>query len=89
MDNLEEYISGTDPTNGASFFAVTNGLAGGSFVEWASVALREYKVLWAKSLTNSFVPQNPVIEHPQNSYTDTAHNADSSGGFYKIEVQLQ
>jgi len=89
MDNLEEYISGTDPTNGASFFAVTNGLAGGSFVvEWLSVPAREYAVLWAESLTNSFVPQDPVIEHPQNSYTDTAHNVDSSG-FYKVEVQLK
>ena len=87
--NIEEYIAGTDPTNTASFFVVTNGISGGNFVvEWPSVAAREYKVLWAESLTNSFMPQGLPIDHPQNSYTDTAHNAESSG-FYKVEVQLK
>ena len=87
--NLEEYIAGTDPTNSASFFAVTNGLADGSFVvEWPSVSAREYAVFWAESLTNGFVRQGDMIDHPQNSYTDTAHSAESSG-FYKVEVQLK
>ena len=85
--NIEEYIAGTDPTNTASFFVVTNGISGGNFVvEWASVAAREYKVLWAESLTNGFVQQGDMIDHPQNSYT--AHSAESSG-FYKVEVQLK
>lgn len=87
--NLEEYIAGTDPTNAASFFAVTNNLSGGCFVvQWSSVSAREYKVLWAESLTNSFTQQGLLIDHPQNSYTDTTHNAESSG-FYKVEVQLK
>ena len=87
--NLEEYIAGTDPTNGASFFAVTNGLAGSSFVvEWPSVSAREYAVFWAESLTNVFLQQGDMIDHPQNSYTDTAHSVESSG-FYKVEVQLK
>ncbi len=88
QSNLEEYIAGTDPTNSASFFAVTNGWAVNFLVEWSSVTNREYKVLWAESLTNSFVQQGLMIDFPQNSYTDTAHNAESTG-FYKVEVQLK
>ncbi len=86
--NLEEYIAGTDPTNAASFFAVTNWSTGSFVVGWPSVAAREYKVLWAESLTNSFLQLGPMVDHPQNSYTDTLHNAEASG-FYKVEVRLK
>lgn len=86
--NLEEYISGTDPTNSDSFFAVTHWLTGSFVVQWPSVADREYAVLWAESLTNDFVQQGLMIDHPQNSYTDTIHTAESSG-FYKVKVQLK
>ena len=88
FSNLEEYIAGTDPTNPASFFAATNWLDGSFILEWPSVSAREYKVLWAESLTNEFTQLGPVIDHPQNSYTDTLHSAES-GGFYKVEVQLK
>lgn len=86
--NLEEYIAGTDPTNPASFFAVTNRAAGSVVLEWTSVAARDYTVRWAESLTNDFMQQGPTIQYPQNSYTDTLHNAASSG-FYKVDVQLK
>jgi len=43
---------------------------------------------WEEGLTNGFEPLGPIIDHPQYSYTDTAHNAESSG-FYKVEVQLK
>lgn len=88
FSNLEEYITGTDPTNPASFFAMTNRFAGGIVVEWLSVTNREYKVLWAENLTNSFVQLGPTFDYPQNSYTDTNHTAESRG-FYKVEVQLK
>lgn len=88
QNNLNEYIAGTDPTNPASFFGVTNYSTGSFIVEWPSVEGREYRVLWAQSLSNGFQQIGPVMEHPQNSYTDTLHSADSSG-FYKVEVQLK
>lgn len=88
FSNLQEYIAGTDPTNWASFFAVTSGQGGGFIVQWPSVALRQYKVLWAQSLTNSFQQQGPMIDYPQSGYTDTVHNAEARG-FYKVQVQLQ
>lgn len=87
QSNLEEYIAGTDPTDSNSFFAITNSSTGSFVVEWTSVEGREYKVLWAETLTNNFEPIDLVMEYPQNSYTDAEHSADSSG-FYKVEVQL-
>jgi hypothetical protein len=86
--DFEEYIAGTDPTNAASFFTMTSWETGSFVVQWPSVESREYKVLWAENLTNSFQQLGPMINHPQNSYTDTTHNAEASG-FYKVEVQLK
>jgi hypothetical protein len=89
QDNLSEYISGMNPTNPASYFAITNHYPSSSFVlEWTSVTGRWYDVWWSASLTNAFLPLGDFIEHPQNSYTDTLHNAESKG-FYKVKVQLK
>lgn len=89
QNNIEEYIAGTDPTNSASFFAVTHQMAGDFFVvEWPSFAGREYKVLWSGHLPDGFIQQGPMIAGPQSSYTDMVHSAESSG-FYKVEVQLK
>jgi len=86
--NLAEYISGTDPTNPASFFSATGTMADDYILHWNSVALRNYQVLWSGNLTNGFVPVGPVVVHPQHSYTDTVHSA-AAAGFYKVQVQLQ
>lgn len=88
QNNLAEYIAGTDPTDSNSFFSMSNYATGSFIVEWPSVAGRVYRVHWANSLTNEFQPLDPVVEHPQNSYTDTAHSAEDRG-FYKVEVQLK
>ncbi|VGO21418.1 hypothetical protein [Pontiella sulfatireligans] len=42
---------------------------------------------WTDSLTNSFTELPPVVNYPQNSYTDSLHNAETAG-FYKVEVEL-
>jgi hypothetical protein len=88
MSDPDEYIAGTDPTNSASYFAVTNWSAGSFILEWPSIAGREYQVFWTDNLTNAFQPLPPVIDYPQNSYTDTTHSAEDAG-FYKVEVQLK
>ena len=67
---------------------MTNYSAGSFVVGWPAAAGREYRVYWAQSLTNGFTQIGPVIDYPQNSYTDTAHNAESTG-FYKVDVQLK
>jgi hypothetical protein len=90
FSNLEEYIADTDPLDSESWFAVTNsGYAGGMIISWHSAVGREYRVLWTDSPTSSFEPiPGVVVEHPQNSYTDTLHSAESAN-FYKVRVNLK
>ncbi len=89
--NLEEFIAGINPTNGASVFAVEEpGPSPSGFViNWNSVEGREYAVYWAKTLSDGFVSVTPgYLPYPQNSYTDTVHTVEGCG-FYYIDVQLQ
>ncbi len=87
----EEYITGMNPTNAASFFHVTEFApadAPGIVMEWTSVADRLYRISWSPTLTNTFTFFPGDVEYPQNSYTDTVHQADDKG-FYKIDVRLK
>lgn len=92
FSNLQEYISGFNPTNRASCFkvntfempSVTNG---GFVVRWSAVTGRVYGIYWATNLLNSFQPLKTNIVWPQASYTDTVHNAEFRN-FYKVKVQL-
>jgi len=93
FDNLSEFIAGTDPTNGASYFATANSVAeiNGTncfVVEWISIPDRLYSVQWSTNLVEGFQTLETGIEHPQGSYTDTTHNAESEG-FYKVDVRLR
>jgi hypothetical protein len=88
-NNFCEWITGMDPSSAESVFAITNASPTGSFVlEWPSVTGRWYNVLWSPSLTNDYQSLEDFIEHPQNSYTDTTHAAESSG-FYKVEARMK
>jgi hypothetical protein len=88
QSNLQEYIAGTDPTNSAAFFAITNWSPSSFIMEWPSVSNREYRVFWTDNLTNAFNQHGLVIDYPQDSYTDTTHSAENAG-FYKVEVRLK
>jgi len=44
--------------------------------------------LWSSNLVSGFTVLTYQIDHPQKSFTDTTHNAESAG-FYKIKVQLK
>ena len=88
FNNLNEYISGTDPTNGNSYFTTTPAVDGSGFiVSWHPVSNREYAVWHCESLTNGFSNLTNGIAYPQNSYTDTVHAVEGRG-FYKVDVQL-
>jgi len=92
FSNLQEYISGFNPTNGTSFFKVTtfetpSATNGGFIVRWNAVTGRVYGVLWTTNLLNSFQPLNTNIVWPQASYTDTVNSAKSRN-FYKVKVQM-
>ena len=87
--NGDEFIAGTDPTNEASFFAITNAspIVGGFVMSWESVTGRVYSVNWTDGLTNSFQALETDIAYPRSSYTDTLHAAESKV-FYDLEVKL-
>ncbi len=92
FDNLSEYISGHDPTNGGSFFSITNFYAaatnGPSFiVSWESVSGRVYGVDWSDQLTNAFINISGDLPYPSGSYTDTVDRAGPQH-FYRIDVRL-
>ncbi len=89
LTNWQEYIAGTDPTSVFSTLEVGDIVAvpgTGFIVTWDCVQERTYRVLWAASLSNHFQPLETSLVWPQNSWTDTLHEAGASG-FYKIEVR--
>jgi uncharacterized repeat protein (TIGR02543 family) len=84
----QEYIAGSNPTNGQSFFNVSSFAvpSGGAVIRWSAVTGRVYGIHWATNLLNGFQPLETNIVWPQASYTDTVHNAEFRS-FYKVKVQ--
>jgi len=91
FNNLDEYIAGTDPTNGVLYFMIADSepdpASGGFIIQWTSVSNREYSVHWGTNLMSGLNVLTNQLGYPQNSYTDTVHDAESTG-FYRIDVQL-
>jgi len=50
--------------------------------------VESYSIQWSTTLVADFQTLETGIEHPQGSYTDTTHNAESEG-FYRVDVQLK
>ncbi|MDF7801336.1 lamin tail domain-containing protein [Pontiellaceae bacterium B1224] len=91
QSNFDEYISGTNPTNSNSRFAVT--LASNQIVEnshyiisWDAISNRIYGVRWAPQLDEEFQHLKTGIAYPQDSYTDTVHSVNDQG-FYDVSVE--
>jgi len=93
FNNLAEFISGTDPTNAMSYFTAANSVAevNGTncfVVEWISIPDRLYSVQWSTNLISGFQTLETRMEHPQSSYTDMVHGAETKG-YYKVDVELK
>ena len=93
QSNGDEYVAGTDPTNGLSYFTAANSVAevNGTncfVVEWISIPDRLYSVQWSTNLVSGFETLETGLEQPQHSYTDATHNAETEG-FYKVDVQMK
>ena len=79
LNNWQEYLAGTIPTNASSVFRITGGQvqAGGQFVvHWLSVSNRLYDVMRSTNLaagTSAFAPvpgaTNLTGTPPQNTWT--------------------
>jgi hypothetical protein len=90
-DHYAEWIANTDPTNGASFFHVSEAgrtPSGDPILQWTSVYTRVYNVGWSNRLDAGLAPlaTNLAATPPVNTYTDTTHAVESTG-FYGVEVQ--
>ena len=86
--NYEEYVAGTDPTNGASFLAVTNGwidASGHAILEWNAVAGRLYRLQWSTNLTVGFETLPGQVSYPSHRFTNSA---SAEAKYYRVEVSL-
>lgn len=89
-DNLEEYISGMNPTDPGSYFRIISQettLDSHFIIHWNAITGRVYGITWSTNLQESFQPLEININYPQNSYTDQVHQL-KQGGFYRVNVQL-
>jgi hypothetical protein len=95
LNNWQEYLAGTNPTNASSVFKITGGqaLPGEQFVlSWLSVSNRLYDVMRGTDLAagaGGFVPvpgaTNLAGTPPENTWTDSVSPA-STGAFYRLTV---
>jgi len=95
LNNWQEYLAGTIPTNASSVFRITGGqlLAGGQFVlRWLSVSNRLYDVMRGTNLAagaGAFLPvkgaTNLTGTPPQNTWTDSVTSA-ATRAFYRLTV---
>jgi len=95
LNNWQEYLAGTNPTNASSVFKITSGqeISGAQFVvRWSSVSNRLYDLTHATNLASgagAFVPlpnaTNLPGTPPQNTWTDSASPAGTSG-FYRLKA---
>lgn len=86
QSNLDEYITGMNPTNAASRFSVQSPSP--NLLQWESVSGRVYSVYWSTNLLDGFQPLETNLPWTASSFTDTVHGAESRG-FYKIDVRLE
>lgn len=95
MNNWQEYLAGTNPTNAGSVFRITSSqmISSTQFVvRWSSVSNRLYDVSRATNLpadAGAFVPQpggtNLAGTPPQNTWTDSVSRA-SAPRYYRLSV---
>jgi hypothetical protein len=86
LNNVEEYIAGTDPTDPTSCFKVT---ANNPTIEWTAMSNRIYRIYYTENLEEDFQLLTPTeFEAPTHSYTDPLHNSNDKC-FYKMDVRIK
>lgn len=84
--DLQEFLAGTDPTNGGSILRVltVTPMSGGSTtVVWSAVVGRRYVVQFKDSLEADWINASGVIEADSNSMSFT-HNSSAPQRFYRV-----
>ena len=87
--NYEEYIAGTIPTDGSSYFHITSMYMSSSpaidmIFNWNAAEGRFYIVKHTDNLHSAYT-NLAVVAYPQSSYTSAV---DSAEGYYKVEVEV-
>ncbi|VGO15835.1 hypothetical protein PDESU_04422 [Pontiella desulfatans] len=90
--NWEEYIAGTDPTNGASCFCILSLSEDGTIISWSSVSGRRYSVQTTTNLLSAgYADVAGGIDLPatpeENAFTN-APPASDEPLFYRVKVRL-
>jgi hypothetical protein len=93
MNNLQEYLAGTNPTNAASRLAITSLVFtnGNVQVNWSAVGGRSYVVQTNSVPGNSFADASSVIAVPGTNttvtnYLDPGVATNSQTRFYRIRL---
>lgn len=88
LNNLAEYICGSDPQDPNSYFtAALEAGTTGPVVRWTAVEGRTYTVFKSTNLAfEPFQPYQSGLAYPINAYTDTVAGAT---GCYIVEVELE
>lgn len=91
VNNLDEYLAGTDPLDDGSrlaFVNVARQTGGGYTVEWSSEPGRYYRVARSQSLLTGFAPLATGIlaTPPKNTYVDTTATGPAAY-FYRVEME--
>jgi len=93
MDNMSEYIAGTNPRDPSSLLRIleisykTGGTQNGYEIKWQSVSGRYYDVEWSWSPGNfSVLVTNLPATPPVNTYTDVSRQIGNKK-FYRIKIR--
>ncbi|VGO22271.1 Ig-like domain-containing protein [Pontiella sulfatireligans] len=93
LSNWEEYIAGTDPTNGASCFEILSISGGGTIISWSSAAARRYTVESATNLAAaSFLDVAGGNGLPATPEVNAFTNPPAVGPepvFYRVKVRME
>ncbi|WP_193215139.1 hypothetical protein [Luteolibacter marinus] len=87
LDNLGEYLAGTDPRSGSSFFRTRVRVATGEVeLEWTAVGGRIYRIYQSATLEDGF----RLLEEVDGGAggTTTYQPAAGTGPFYRVEVLM-
>jgi hypothetical protein len=89
LTTWQEYITGTDPTNGTSCFKATQTTARSNLnvIAWTAQSNRVYSVYWSTNLVKGFAMKQDSILYPTNSYTNAT--PDSRVNHYQLKVRMQ
>jgi hypothetical protein len=85
LTTWQEYITGTDPTNGTSCLKAVQNTR--NTITWSPATGRVYSVYWSTNLVKGFTMKQDNILYPTNSYTNAT--PDTRVNHYQLKVRMQ